>query len=153
MLRFPYQIQPVAPIRAVSLSKWATIKRLLQSLFGKTLPEPGQRSDVGPSESTPPLRPFVPVRIRGLDKSRRFRLALVDTGSVTTVFPSGVAPLIGVVLGGRQQTLRWRGQSYPIEFRTVELELEHGGTVWRWRAVVGFSSAPLAYPSWDNKVV
>jgi hypothetical protein len=86
------------------------------------------------------------VRIRGFGKARRFRLALVDTGSVVTVFPSGVAPLIGVVLGGRQQKLRWRGQSYPIEFQTVELELAQGGTAWRWRALVGFSTAPLAYP-------
>src|SRR5262249_32220331 len=125
MLRFPYQVLPVAPIRVVPPSKWARIRRLLRTFFGKTVPEPDQRVGIGPLASTPPLRPFVPIRIRGLGKARRFRLALVDTGSVTTVFPSGVAPLIGVILGGRQQTLRWRGQSYPIEFQTVELELEH----------------------------
>ncbi len=146
MLRFPYQVPPVAPIRAASLGKWARITRLLRALFGRTLPEQGQRSKVRPLPNAPPLRPFVPIRIRGLGKARRFRLALVDTGSVTTVFPSGVAPLIGVVLGSGQRKLRWRGQSYPIEFQTVELELEHGATVWRWRALVGFSSAPLAYP-------
>ncbi len=147
MLRFPYQLLPIAPIRPVSPGKWATIKRLLGALLGQTRPEPSQGTEVGASAITsPPLRPFVPVRIRGLGKARRFRLALVDTGSVATVFPSDVAPLIGVVLGGRQQRLRWRGQSYPIEFQPVELELEQGGTVWRWRALVGFSPAPLAYP-------
>jgi hypothetical protein len=146
MLRFPYQVLPVAPARLASLGNWARIQRFLQALFGKVLPQRGHGAEVGPSPKTAPLRPFVQIRIRGFGKARRFRLALVDTGSVSTVFPSEVAPLIGVVLGGRQHTLHWRGQTYPIEFQTVELELEQAGTLWRWRAPVGFSSAPLAYP-------
>jgi hypothetical protein len=147
MLRFAYQALPLAPIRPMSFGRWAKMTRLLRGLFGKPVPSPGQEMEVVPSAHTPlPRRPLVPVRIRGPATARRFRVALMDTGSVATVFPADAAPLIGVVLGGRQQQLRWRGQSYPIEFQTVELELEQGGIIWRWRALVGFSSAPLAYP-------
>ncbi|HYV38084.1 MAG TPA: hypothetical protein VE988_20530 [Gemmataceae bacterium] len=148
MLRYPYQILPVTARRkGATPGKWAWMFRRLRTLFGKTPESLGAENKAGPLAVVPaPGRPFVPVRIGGLGKSRRFRHALIDTGSEATVFPSEVAPLIGVVLGGHQDKLHWRGQSYSIEFQSAELELEQSGIVWRWRAKVGFSSAPLAYP-------
>jgi hypothetical protein len=148
MLRFAYQAMPVAPVQTISPGRWAKVTLFLRGLFGRPIPGAVQQHiEVVPSATTPSYRrPLVPVRIPGPVKARRFRFALMDTGSVVTVFPADAAPLIGVILGGRERQLRWRGQSYPIEFQTVELELEQAGTVWRWRALVGFTSAPLAYP-------
>src|SRR5262249_31425257 len=42
--------------------------------------------------------------------------------------------------------VRWRGQVHPLRFGDVELVLDHGMAVWRWRTVVGFSPAAIRYP-------
>ena len=42
--------------------------------------------------------------------------------------------------------VRWRGQSHPLRFGPIDLELTDGQSTWRWSAVVGFSPAPIAYP-------
>jgi hypothetical protein len=52
---------------------------------------------------------------------------------------------LGIILGGEKQTVHWRGQGFGVEFHIVELELAQGGLVWRWRARVGFTAAPLSY--------
>jgi hypothetical protein len=72
----------------------------------------------------------------------------LDTGADDTVFPLSIAKAVGVTLvpvGG--YGLRWRGQSHPLLFGAVELELvDSSGAVCRWPAVVGFSPAPIRYP-------
>ena len=43
--------------------------------------------------------------------------------------------------------LRWRGQSHPLLFAAVELELaDTTGSVCRWPATVAFTPAPIRYP-------
>ena len=106
-----------------------------------------------PPPSLPPSernrwRPLVPIRIYGsTGKSRMFTRALVDTGSDDTVFPMGlISPLDVDLLDDTGHGIRWRGRGYSLRFGTVELELTDGGAVWRWTAIVGFSTAPIRYP-------
>jgi hypothetical protein len=42
--------------------------------------------------------------------------------------------------------VRWRGQSYPLRFADVALELSDGLETCQWSAVVAVSQAPLRYP-------
>jgi hypothetical protein len=56
-----------------------------------------------------------------------------------------LAEPFGIPLGGERAAIRWRGQRYWVEFHPVELELAQNGIVWRWRARVGFTPAPLSY--------
>jgi hypothetical protein len=101
-----------------------------------------------PATATGRWRPLVPVTLIGpTGKRRLFARALLDTGADDTVFPLALAGLLGVAPrpdGGFG--LRWRGQGYPLRFGDVALELYDGLLLWRWSAVVGFSSAPLRYP-------
>jgi hypothetical protein len=97
------------------------------------------------------LRPYVPIRIIGPSGSRRFSRALVDSGSDDTIFPLVAAKMIGVSSfkqspGVSQMRIRWRGQSYLVEFADVELELSDAATTLRWPATIGFSSAPIPTP-------
>ncbi len=58
------------------------------------------------------MRPIITVRIGGPVDSLQFE-ALLDTGSVATVFRREVAEAIGVVLGGSEDAgIRWRGKRY-----------------------------------------
>ena len=86
------------------------------------------------------------MRIIGRTASRHFPEALVDPGSVDTIFPSSVAQSIGVVLlPDSGFVVRWRGTAYPIRFGDVELELRGHGQTWQWTARVGFTQAALPY--------
>jgi hypothetical protein len=85
------------------------------------------------------------IRIRGPASSRRLKSALLDTGSQDTLFPAALAEPLGVVLGGEQQAIHWRGQRHSVEFHDVELELSQGKIVCRWQARVGFTEAPRSY--------
>jgi hypothetical protein len=72
---------------------------------------------------------------------------VVDTAADDTIFPIDIAARIGARL--RPSTghgVRWRGQLHPLRFGDVEIVLRDAGSTWRWRAVVGFSPAPLHYP-------
>jgi hypothetical protein len=76
---------------------------------------------------------------------------LLDSGADDTVFPLHVAHLIEITTRGIGQQLRWRGQTYPLQFGSVELELvDRSGSRWRWPTTIGFSSAPIRYPILGN---
>jgi hypothetical protein len=77
--------------------------------------------------------------------ARRLKSALLDTGSQDTLFPMALAEPLGILLGGERYGIKWRGQRYLVEFHEVELELMQNELVWRWRARVGFTAAPLTY--------
>jgi hypothetical protein len=94
-------------------------------------------------ESEP--RPVVSVRIKGPTGSRRLKSALLDTGSQDTLFPFELARPLGIVLGGERRAISWRGKRYWVDFQVAELELTQYDVTWRWRARVGFTSAPLSY--------
>ena len=99
-----------------------------------------------PSGVTNFWRPLIPIRIMGQATARRFPEALVDPGSVDTIFPWSVARSIGVVfLPDSGFVVRWRGTAYPIRFGDVEMELHGHGQTWRWTARVGFTQAELPY--------
>ncbi|MBM4069459.1 MAG: hypothetical protein FJ271_10995 [Planctomycetes bacterium] len=92
-------------------------------------------------------RPLIPVTIIVNSSQRFFPRALLDPGADDTVFPLSLAVSMGVALrGSSTHSLRWRGQSHPLRFGDVELELCDGQAAWRWSAIIGFSSAPIRYP-------
>src|SRR5207302_292212 len=77
-----------------------------------------------------------------------FTRAVFDPCADDTVFAADLAPLLGIILRAPiGHVVRWRGQTYPLHFGDVELELtDDSGAVWRWPAVVSFSPAPMRYP-------
>ena len=98
-------------------------------------------------------RPLVPVRLIGpTGKSRSFTRAVFDPCADDTVFAADLSPLLDITLRPvTGHVVRWRGQSYPLRFGDVELELtDDSGAVWRWPAVVSFSPAPMRYPILGN---
>ncbi len=73
--------------------------------------------------------------------------AVVDSAADDSVFPLVTARWINVNF--RTDTghrVRWRGQVHPLRFGDVELVLDDGHSVWRWRTVLGLSPAPIRYP-------
>ena len=63
--------------------------------------------------------------------------AVVDPAADDTVFPLVTARWLNVTLRTDMgHRVRWRGQVHPLRFGDVELVLNDGNTVWRWRAVV-----------------
>jgi len=144
MFRFPYRRLQPERLPAPAPPTPGLLWRLFHLLTGKRAAAAGSRSRASEASESD-ARPFVSVRIRGPVAARRLKYALLDTGSQDTLFPAALAEPLGIVLGGEKQTIRWRGQRYGVEFHVVELELTDGGTVWRWRARAGFTSAPLAY--------
>jgi hypothetical protein len=145
MLRFPYQqIQPQR-VPAFSIPQPSLLWRVVRLLTGKRSAEPESVSRKDDPVSDSAARPFVSVRIQGPVAARRLRYALLDTESQDTLFPIELAEPLGIVLGGKKQALKWRGQRYWVEFHPVELELTQSGTHCRWRARAGFTPAPLSY--------
>ncbi len=142
MFRIPYRRLPPERLVADTPSSAGWFSKLVHLIARTPAASEGEaRSYVG--EST--ARPYVSVRIRGPAAARRLKHALLDAGSQDTLFPAELAERLGIVLGGEQQAIRWRGQRFAVEFQIVELEIAEGGTVWRWRARAGFTPAPLAY--------
>jgi hypothetical protein len=94
----------------------------------------------------PCWRPLVPLVVAAGTAKRRTR-AVVDTGSSDTIFPLKLANVLGVSLATTvTHGIVWRGQSFPLQFATVELELSDGWAGFRWTASVGFTPGPLIYP-------
>jgi hypothetical protein len=120
MLRFPYQDEPLGGPAPPSLPAGAVVR----------------------------WRPLVPVDIVGSTGTvQHFGRAVVDPAADDSVFPLVTAHWIGVSLGiDTGHRVRWRGQVHPLRFGGVELVLDDGNSVWRWRTVVGFSPAPIRYP-------
>jgi hypothetical protein len=144
MLRFPYRRLQPERLPAAAPPAPSLVRRFLRFLTGKPAAEAGPQSRATEASEND-ARPFVSVRIQGPVTGRWLKYGLLDTGAQYTLFPAALAEALGIVPGGDKQTIRWRGQPYPVEFHHVELELKDGGTVWRWRARAGFTSAPLAY--------
>jgi hypothetical protein len=121
MLQFPYQDEPLR----------------------------GQPPPSLPASATVRWRPLVPVTAIGPTAKRRFfPRALLDPGADDTVFPLALAAMLDVTLrADLGHGLRWRGQGYALRFADLDLELCDGPRVWRWPAIVGFSPAPLRYPT------
>jgi hypothetical protein len=106
-----------------------------------------------PPGSAARWRPLVPVRVFGpAGQFRDYARALLDSGADDTVFPFDIAVRIGVVLQpATRHAVRWRGQSFPLLFGDVELELaDESGVMYRWPATVGFTPAPIRYPLLGN---
>jgi hypothetical protein len=144
MLRFPYRRlgvnPPPAPARRPS---W--LVQLVRALIGKPTAQERATSSPSRSASDDPPRPFVSVRVEGPTAARRLKSALLDTGSLDTLFPAELAAPLGILLDGERRAIRWRGQRHDVEFHTVELELAEGANVLGWRGRVGFTAAPLTY--------
>jgi hypothetical protein len=143
MLRFPYQRLHPARLPANAVRPPSLLTRILRLLTGKRDAPSIQATTELIADSA--ARPFVTIRIQGPVAARRLRYALLDTGSQDTLFPAELAEPLGIVLGGTTRRIRWRGQPFAVELHIVELELGRDGITWRWRARVGFTTAPLAY--------
>jgi hypothetical protein len=133
MLRFPYRRIGVKPLPALT-RRPSWLVHLFRALIGKPAPEERDPSSPSRSAADDPPRPFVSVRIKGPAAARRLKSALLDTGSLDTLFPAELAAPLGIVLGGERRAIRWRGQRHEVEFHTVELELAEGVNVLRWKA-------------------
>jgi hypothetical protein len=120
MSRFPYQPEPLHGPLPPSLPPGTTVR----------------------------WRPLAPVAMLGPTALvRRFSRALLDSGADDTSFPLDTVTRLNVpLISDMGQRVRWRGQVYSLRFGPVELELSDGQSTWRWRAVVGFSPAPISYP-------
>jgi len=104
-----------------------------------------------PSSSVVRYRPLIPITIVGPIGQRKFSRALMDSGGDDTVFPLDVLAQIGVSpRPDSGHRIRWRGNLHPLRFADVELVLAGDAATYRWRAVVGFSPAPIAYPILGN---
>ena len=74
----------------------------------------------------PCWRPLVPINVQGPTGRRRTK-AVVDTGSNDTIFPLRLAGVVGIQLGTSiTHRVVWHGQSFPLHFETVDLELSDG---------------------------
>jgi predicted aspartyl protease len=91
---------------------------------------------------------IIPIRVAG-PVTEEICQILVDTGADDVVFPVDLASRLGVNLSSAPQ--RQAGgvghrQAVSIAFAPVILQLEEGSEVFRWRAMVGFTAAPLRLP-------
>jgi hypothetical protein len=119
-LRFAYQDEPLTGPAPPSLSKGTTVR----------------------------WRPLIPLTIIGpTGITRDFGRAVFDPAADDTVLPIDTALRLGVrLLAPTGHGVRWGGQLHALRFGEVDLLLTDNVTVWCWRAVVGFSPAPLRYP-------
>ena len=92
-------------------------------------------------------KPLIPLTIIG-PAGRTLRLVSVDTSADDIVFPSYIAPLLGVDLSNapQLQASGVGGHANTLYFVPVILELTDGKDTSRWRAMVGFTSAFLKFP-------
>jgi hypothetical protein len=94
-------------------------------------------------------RPLVPTRvIAPSGQSLAFGRALVDPGADDTIFPLDVANVLGVALKPpTAHAMRWRGQSFPLRYGELDLELvDDDGATLRWPGIVAFTGASIRYP-------
>src|SRR5438046_347798 len=93
----------------------------------------------------PCWRPIAPINLQGPAGRRRTK-AVIDTGSDDMIFPLKLAGVLGVQRGSSiTHRVVWHGQSFPLQFGTVDLELSDGWAGFRWPALVGFTPAPFPY--------
>ena len=90
-------------------------------------------------------RPLAPLRVIG-PNGDGFVHALLDTGADYCVLPKSLASHLGVILAPQPQTARGAGgHTIQVLPGSVDLEVSHGGEVFRWSTNVGFAdnASPL----------
>jgi hypothetical protein len=92
-------------------------------------------------------RPIIPISLTGPAGTRLVR-GLLDTGADDTVFPEGLAPLLGIDLTNAPegQVGGFTGAAMArVRFAAVTLRLATNTERREWKALVGFSAAPLRH--------
>jgi hypothetical protein len=93
------------------------------------------------------FKPIIPITVTG-PQGQETRQILVDSGSDDIVLPSALARRLGIdlasALPGRSRGV---GSAQPISilFAPVILLLDDGNERSRWRAIAGFTAAPLRF--------
>jgi aspartyl protease len=92
-------------------------------------------------------RPFISVSVLG-PAGVKPETGLLDTGADDTVFPEDVARAIGVDLSTAPTgTFSAAGMgSFPVRYAEVTLRIAGTGELREWKALVGFTAAPLRRP-------
>ena len=70
---------------------------------------------------------------------------LLTLARMIRVLPFAWARTLNVVSIGGDYRLRWRGSAYTLRFGETTLELGTDEAWCRWRAIVGFSTAPIPF--------
>jgi hypothetical protein len=94
------------------------------------------------------FKPFIPITVIGPRGQDRCDI-LADSGADDVVFPIDLANRIGINLTSAPQgSAHGVGGRHPyaLLFAPVILLLQDQIQVYRWRAVVGFTSAPMRFP-------
>jgi hypothetical protein len=92
-------------------------------------------------------KPLIPLTVIG-PGGRWGPYVSVDTSADDVVFPRYVAPLLGIDLNNAPQLRAGGvgGKSAPVLYAPVILELTDSIDTYRWRSVVGFTSAFMKFP-------
>lgn len=94
------------------------------------------------------LKSLLPLLVLG-PSAQELRQVLHDTGADDIVFPIDMAARIGVDLRSAISGAAvgvGTGRPVPILYAPVILQLQDATEVYRWRAVVGFTSGTLRFP-------
>jgi len=93
-------------------------------------------------------KPLIPLTVIG-PKGQETCLALLDSGADDIVLPTALAARVGVDLSSAVAgTARGVGSAQPVGllYAPVILVLTDNVELCRWRAVIGFTQAPLRFP-------
>jgi hypothetical protein len=92
-------------------------------------------------------KPVVPLLVTG-PGSTALTDVLLDSGADDVVFPTRLAARVGVSLQGSPQAQflgAGNAQPSPVFYAPVILELRRHQASCRWRAIVGFTPAPMRW--------
>jgi hypothetical protein len=92
-------------------------------------------------------KPLIPLTVIG--PARRWgQYVSVDSSADDVVFPLRIAALLGIDLSSAPQLRAGGvgGQSAPVYFAPVILEMTDYSDTYRWRVVIGFTSAFMKFP-------
>ncbi len=93
-------------------------------------------------------RPIVPVSFTGDLATVRFR-GLLDTGADETILSHEMAEAIGATpIPGPHNRVVSAGGDVALSYAAVEIELEHDGERYRWKATVG-----VAEQAWEESLL
>jgi hypothetical protein len=91
-------------------------------------------------------RPLVPVDVQGPGGARCLT-AILNSGSDDTLFPTYLAPALGIDLTGAPagESAAVGGSSIPYRYATLRLRPSDGFEECAWDAIVGFVPAPMRW--------